>query len=238
LRRAGSNALQARDGWRVPKLYTQQQASSVMSMLDFDAFERAPLHHEPCDFIVVPGFIKPDALEAINRDYPAIAEAGNFSSEAIACEGAFQAMLDELGEPETKQRFAAKFGMDLSDCPLELTVRKYSKESDGNVHNDSKSKRLTALIYFNKEWHSPGGQLRILRKPEDINDYVVEVPPVDGTLISFRRNEKSFHGFPPYVGERRSIQFYWVKPERAVTRKRHKTGPSIWLKRLLKIRRR
>lgn len=208
-----------------------------MSMFDFDAFERAPLHRDPCDFIVVPGFVKPDALEAINRDYPAIAEPGNFSTEALACGGAFQAMLDELREPATKQRFATKFGMDLSPCPLELTVRKYSSQSDGNIHNDSKSKWLTTLIYFNKEWHAAGGRLRLLRRPEDINDYVVEVPPVDGALISFRRNEKSFHGFPAYVGERRSIQFYWVKPERAAGA-RKKSGLGIALKRLLKIRRR
>src|ERR1700743_3392743 len=112
-----------------------------MSMFDFDAFQQARLHHEPCDFILVPGFVKPDALEAINRDYPRIAEAGNFRSEALACDGAFQAMLDELHQPEIKQLFATKFGMDLSPCPMELTVRKYSSQTDGNIHNDSKSKR-------------------------------------------------------------------------------------------------
>lgn len=206
-----------------------------MSMLDFEAFERATLHRDPCDFIVVPGFIKRDALEAINRDYPDIAEPGNFSVEQVNCHGAFQQMLDELATPAVKQRFSDKFQMDLSQCPQELTVRKFSRESDGNIHNDSKSKWLTCLIYFNKQWHAPGGQLRILRTPENINDYVVEVPPVDGTLISFRRNEKSFHGFPAYAGERRSIQFYWVKPDRAAGKQR-KVGPRKWLKRLLKIR--
>lgn len=206
-----------------------------MSMFDFDAFERAPLQRDPCDFIMVPGFVKPDALEAINHDYPAIVEPGNFSLDGLEYAGAFRAMTDELARPETKQRFAAKFDMDLQACPLELTVRRYSSESDGNIHNDSKSKRLTTLIYFNKHWQSPGGQLRILRRPEDINDYAVEIPPVDGNLICFRRNEKSFHGFPPYVGERRSIQFYWVKPERTDGKGR-KSGLSIWLKRLRKVR--
>lgn len=206
-----------------------------MSMFDFDAFERAPLHRDPCDFIVVPGFIKPDALEAINRDYPAITEAGNFPPEGLVYGEAFKKMLDELNGPEVKQHFATKFDMDLSEYPMQLTVRKYSSASDGNIHNDSKSKRLTVLIYLNKEWHAPGGQLRLLRNPEDMNDYAVEVPPVDGTLLSFRRNEKSFHGFPAYVGERRSIQFYWVKPKRA-ERTEPKTGLGIWLKRLRKIR--
>ncbi|HVJ40222.1 MAG TPA: 2OG-Fe(II) oxygenase [Dongiaceae bacterium] len=206
-----------------------------MSMFDFEAFERAPLHRDPCDFILVPGFVKPDALEAINRDYPAITEPGNFPPEGLVYGAGFKAMLDELHTPEVKQRFAAKFDMDLSECPLQLTVRKYSEASDGNIHNDSKSKRLTVLIYFNKEWHAPGGQLRLVRDPNNMDDYFVEVPPVNGTLLSFRRNEHSFHGFPAYVGERRSIQFYWVKPKRA-ERESKRTGLGIWLKRLRKIR--
>jgi hypothetical protein len=208
-----------------------------MSMFDFEAFNRTPLQRDPCDFIIVPGFVKPEALEAINRDYPAITEPGNFTPEEIDCHGAFQAMLDELNEPAVKQHFAAKFDMDLSECPLQLTVRKYCSEPDGNSHNDSRSKRLTVLIYFNKEWHAPGGQLRLLRDPDNMDDYFVQVPPVNGTLLSFRRNEFSFHGFPQYVGERRSIQFYWVKPKRA-ERQGEKTGFRVWLKRLRKVRRR
>lgn len=206
-----------------------------MSMFDFEAFERTPLRREPCDFIIVPGFVKPDALERINRDYPDITEAGNFPPEELAYGPGFKAMLDELNEPQTKEHFARKFEMDLSECPLQLTVRKYSEASDGNVHNDSKSKRLTVLIYFNKEWHAPGGQLRMVRDPNNVDDYFVEVPPVNGTLLSFRRNEHSFHGFPEYVGERRSIQFYWVKPKRA-ERGEKKVGLAKWLKRLRKIR--
>jgi hypothetical protein len=66
---------------------------------------------------------------------------------------------------------------------------------------------------------------------------VVEVPPVNGAMLAFRRNEKSFHGFPEYIGERRSVQFYWVKPKRAERRK-ERSGIAIWLKRLRKIRKR
>ena len=36
-----------------------------------------------------------------------------------------------------------------------------------------------------------------------------------GTLLAFRRNEDSFHGFRPCGGERRSIQMFWVEPKRA-----------------------
>lgn len=204
-------------------------------MVDFNALDRAPLQRDPCDFVVVPEFVRPDAFAAISRDYPAIIEAGNFPPESLTFGPAFQALLDELNGPEVRERFGAKFGMDLTPYPLQLTVRKYCDASDGNIHNDSKSKHLTVLIYFNDEWDAPGGQLRILRTPKNIDDYIVEVPPVRGTLLAFRRNEKSFHGFPVYVGERRSIQFYWVTPKRAA-RTEPKSGPRIWLKRLLKVR--
>jgi|SRR6185369_12059315 len=209
--------------------------SASMSMFDFDAFERTPLQRDPCDFVIVPRFVTPAALAAINADYPQITEAGNFPPEGLSYGPAFKQMLDELNTPAVKQRFASKFGMDLDECPLQLTVRKYSEKSDGNVHNDSKSKRLTVLIYFNNEWHAPGGQLRLVRNPDDVEDYFVQIPPVEGNLICFRRNEHSFHGFPEYVGERRSIQFYWVKPKRA-ERGEKRLSLGKWLKRLRKVR--
>ncbi|MDY0885199.1 2OG-Fe(II) oxygenase [Dongia soli] len=208
-----------------------------MSMFDLKAFDRAKLQSDPCDFILVPGFVTPEAIDAINADYPAITRAGNFPPEELSPGPAFQAMLDQLNAPELKERFAEKFGMDLSDCPMQLTVRKYAEASDGNVHNDSSSKFLTVLIYLNKEWHAPGGQLRLLRDPANIEDYVVEVPPVNGAMLAFRRNERSFHGFPAYIGERRSVQFYWVKPKRA-ERGEKPFRIKRWLKRLRKIRKR
>ena len=79
------------------------------------------------------------------------------------------------------------------------------------------------------------GQLRIVRNPDDVEDYFVQIPPVEGNLICFRRNEHSFHGFPAYVGERRSIQFYWVKPKRAERGEKRLTLGKL-LKRLRKIR--
>ena len=39
-----------------------------MAMLDFAAFDAAPLKRDPYDYLVVPGFITPQGLDAINRD--------------------------------------------------------------------------------------------------------------------------------------------------------------------------
>ena len=76
-----------------------------------------------------------------------------------------------------------------------MTIRKFMSSLDGNIHDDSRSKKITVLIYFNNEWNQKGGQLRINRSIDEMDDYFVEVPPVRGNLIAFRRNERSFHGF-------------------------------------------
>jgi SM-20-related protein len=200
-----------------------------MPMLDLDAFDRTPLKHDPCDFLVVPRFVKPEALAAINRDYQAIAEPGNFEPEQFTYGPAFTELLAALRDPELKRRFGAKFGLDLSEFPLQLTVRKFSEATDGNVHNDSKSKIVTVLIYFNEVWPHAGGRLRLMRSPKSLDDYQAEVEPSGGTMLAFHRSETSYHGFYPVEAERRSLQMYWVKPKRE-----QRTGKVIGLKRLFK----
>ena len=186
-----------------------------MSILDLEALERAPLQKDPCDFVVVRNFVRPERLAGVNRDYPEIAVPGNFELEELTYGSAFAALLDELASAELRQTFAAKFRIDLSRHPMQTTVRKFSEAGDGNVHNDSKMKIITVLIYFNETWPHQGGRLRLVRSPDNIDDYAAEVAPEAGTLLAFRRNEKSYHGFLPCEAERRSLQMYWVSPKRA-----------------------
>ena len=47
--------------------------------LDLDAFRAVPLASEPFQYVVVPGFVRPEACAEINRDYPRIAESGKLS---------------------------------------------------------------------------------------------------------------------------------------------------------------
>lgn len=201
-----------------------------MSVLDFEAFDEAPLQHDPCDFVVVPGFVRSEYFDAVNQDYPEISEPGNFKPEDLTYGPVFAAMLEELNSPLLKQKYSEKFAMDIAANPLQMTVRKYSEMSDGNVHNDSKGKLLTSLIYFNPLWPHDSGRLRWLRSSWDIEDYSAEVVPEKGTLIAFRRSERSFHGFKKFEGERRSLQMYYVKAKR-----KHKDrGEALSLKRRLK----
>ena len=41
-------------------------------------------------------------------------------------------------------------------------------------------------------------------------DVAAEVPPVSGTVLIFRRSDRSFHGHKPYAGERKVVQMNWV----------------------------
>jgi SM-20-related protein len=71
---------------------------------------------------------------------------------------------------------------------------------------------------MNPVWDSAAGRLRLLRGPSDLDDYVVEVAPLAGTMLAFRRSERSFHGHRAHVGERRSLQLNWVT-DRSVLRR-------------------
>jgi SM-20-related protein len=200
---------------------------------DLAAFRSTLLSREPFEHLVVPRFIKQDALERINADYPKISERGSFPASQVAYGPAFQALLDELEGDEFRQAFEEKFGLELSGRPTTTTVRGRCGVGDGKIHTDSVGKIITALIYMNSRWESPGGRLRLLRSGNNLNDIIVEVPPVEGTLLAFKRADNSWHGHEPFVGERRVIQFNWVMSEgnRQIVMLRHHA--SAWFKRVL-----
>jgi hypothetical protein len=59
---------------------------------------------------------------------------------------------------------------------------------------------------------------------------VAEVPPVEGTLLAFRRSDKSYHGHKSFEGERRAIQLNWVTGPDVVRREMSRHRLSAWLK--------
>jgi SM-20-related protein len=200
---------------------------------DLAAFRATPLATEPFAYLVVPGFIKQDALARINADYPKIAERGSFPAGQVDFGPAFQSLLDDLESDEFRAAFEQKFGLELAGRPTTTTVRGQCGAGDGKIHTDSVSKIITVLIYMNSAWEEPGGRLRLLRSGNDLNDIIVEVPPAEGTMLAFKRADNSWHGHEPFVGERRVIQFNWVTSEgsRQIVMLRHHA--SALLKRVL-----
>lgn len=185
-----------------------------MQYLDIARLDAAPLGKDPCVHVHVPGFVRAGVLSEINRDYPDIRERGNFPPEELAYGAAFRGLLEELRSEELRSAFERKFGLDLRQNPLQITARKYVDETDSGLHNDSRTKVVTVLMYFNEHWEHAGGKLRLTRNEQDFEDYSVECEPAQGNLIAFVRSATSFHGYLPCNAERRSIQMYWVKAKR------------------------
>src|SRR5262245_33713849 len=180
-----------------------------MSQLDIAAFRSTPLVREPFPYLIVPGFIRAQAVQAIQADYPQIHEPGSFPTEGLHYGPAFASLLRALNSSELRTAIERKFDIDLTGRPTMVTVRGQCGTRDGNIHTDAVSKLITVLIYMNSSWESSGGRLRLLRSPDDIEDVLVEVPPVEGTLLAFRRTDNSWHGHKPFIGPRRVVQLNW-----------------------------
>ena len=192
---------------------SEQEAVSAIAapMIDLDALDATPLQRDPFDFLVVPDFMRPDAVTAAIADYPEIADPGNHKLEALRYGPAFAALLDELQSPAMTEHLGAKFGVDLSPYPLTITIRRFCEQTDGHIHVDHRTKVVTMLVYLNEGWDAEGGRLRFLRSADDLEDYAAEAIPLGGTMLAFRRSDTSFHGHKPYVGVRRMIQMNWVR---------------------------
>ncbi|HWT30101.1 MAG TPA: 2OG-Fe(II) oxygenase, partial [Propylenella sp.] len=63
----------------------------------------------------------------------------------------------------------------------------------------------------------------------ELDNYAEEVPPHGGTLLIFRRSERSWHGHEPFQGQRRAIQMNWVTGWSVVMREqgRHRLSTTI-----------
>ena len=203
------------------------------SSVDLAAFRATALEHDPYDYLIVPGFVRPAALAAIESDFPRVDRHGSYPADALDHGPAFAALLDEVQSPPVTAAFADKFGIDLAGSPTMVTVRGQCHAKDGRIHTDSADKIITALIYLNRDWGSATGRLRVLRSATDIDDFAAEVPPDAGTLLAFRRSDRSYHGHHQFVGQRRSIQLNWVTGPDVVEREKARHRFSARLKRWL-----
>jgi SM-20-related protein len=214
------------------------EEEGAMDRLDLAAFRATPLTREPFPYLIVPRFIKPAALTAINADYPTIDCPGSFPVSGLTFGPGFQYLLDDLRGPAFRSACEEKFGIDLSGRASMITARGRCGTRDGNIHTDAASKILTVLIYMNPTWEQSGGCLRLLRSGHDLDDVLVEIPPIEGTLLVFRRTDNSWHGHKPFLGPRRVIQFNWVTTHGVERREVLRHRVSAWMKKTLALFRR
>ena len=201
-------------------------------MLNIDRLRATPLSQEPFDFLIVPGFLREEAKAALEQDFPRITHAGSFPLSELTYGPAFNALLNELRGAEFGAAMSGKFGLELTAYPTLITVRGCCGKHDGQVHTDAAWKLVSVLLYLNEDWHNEGGRLRLLRS-KDLEDAAVEVPPAWGTLLAFRRSERSFHGHKLFEGERRVVQLNWVTDQKLIDREVLRHRRTARLKRLL-----
>ncbi len=185
-----------------------------MTMLDLEQFRNAPIAQAPYPHIVVRNFVPPSALPEVIAALPALRGRGSFPVSGLRLGPAARALISGLEGPEFRAITAEKFGLDLDDAASMTTLRGNSGEQDGRIHADSTAKRVTVLLYLNPgtgdAWADQKGCLRLLRGPASVEDYAVEVPPVDGTLLVFPNSANAWHGHKPFVGQRFVIQMNYM----------------------------
>lgn len=189
-------------------------------MIQYEAVEGAPVAREPYPHFVVPNFIGADNLKKVIRDFPELDMAGLFLPEATHYGPVFAKLLAELDSPALRAIVSEKLDIDLTGRPALITLRSCCQAQDGQIHSDSKFKLATLLLYLNEPWAPKGGRLRVLRGPNDIEDYAAEVPPEGGTLFAFKVQPNSWHGHEPFVGPRRYVMLNYCRDEEVLMRER------------------
>ncbi len=200
-----------------------------MDFCDLAALERIPLEREPYEYLIVPNFLRADRFKAAIADYPEVPGPGSHPPSELKIEGAFKGLMDELQGPAFRAGIERKFAIDLTGRPAMYTVRGFTRDKDGSIHTDSESKLITVLLYMNEAWQEDSGRLRILRSGDDLEDFAAEVPPFGGTLLAFKRSDKSWHGHKPFNGPRRAIQLNWVTTQEVADGEqfRHRVSTKI-----------
>ncbi|MFY9289019.1 MAG: 2OG-Fe(II) oxygenase [Alphaproteobacteria bacterium] len=202
--------------------------------INIEALQAAPVAQEPFPYLIVPGFVRAEALQAIEEDYPKVEVPGSLPLNTLNYGPKFKQFMEEIQGPEMTELVAKKFGMDLNNRPTTVTVRGQCRAKDGQIHTDSTTKLITVLIYMNGQWEQPGGRLRLLRSPNNLQDAFAEVPPDQGTLLVFKNQPNAWHGHEPFEGPRRAIQLNWVRDQGVVRRENIRHSISAFFKRLKK----
>ncbi|WP_031550533.1 2OG-Fe(II) oxygenase [Parvularcula oceani] len=202
-------------------------------MLNLDALRAAKTREAPFTYLAAQGALSRDEAAGVREDFPAIDKTGYLPLSRLEARGRFAELVEDLRSEALAEVLSDKLRLDLVGKPRMITVRRLSKAGDGRIHNDSASKICTMLVYLNDEWDpAEGGAIRALNGPDDMDDYAEEVAPVAGNVFAFARSETSWHGHPPFAGERYVIQTTFLTSEEELDRKEKRGGLQMRLKRL------
>jgi SM-20-related protein len=185
-----------------------------MRHLDMGALRTAAVVSSPFEHVVVPGFLRQASIDGINDTFPPITAGGSYAIDDLTSGMVIREVIDELDSRECEEIVEHKFKVSLLGHPKVYSLRAKTRAKDGKIHTDSKDKIVTVLLYLNRHWPHATGRLRLLRNGHDVDNYAVEIPPDNGTLLIFKRSNTSWHGHLPFVGPRRALQMNWLRNEK------------------------
>ena len=204
-------------------------------MLDFEALRAAPVATDPFPHVVVERFVPADVLPAVVADLPPMSKRGSFPIDGLRLGPKAAEAMAEMEGPRLRAAIAEKFGLDLTGAATMVTLRGQTTERDGHIHTDSKAKRVTVLLYLNpatEAFARHEGCLRLLRGPDNLEDFAVEVPPVNGTLLVFPNGPGTWHGHHTFVGQRYTVQLNYMTGDAAARSELRRHKFSAFVKRV------
>ena len=183
-------------------------------MLNFELIKQAEINSEYYPFFTIQDvFLNREDHKKITSDFPDITKGGSFPSNSVSYGESIQSLIDCLEGDQMRSILENKFQVDLKDKPVVSTFRGYSRNKDGKIHSDSKSKIITVLLYLNEKWDKDNGLLRMLKDKNNIDNYITEIPASMGSMVAFKVTNNCWHGFIPYEGKRCSIQLNYLYKE-------------------------
>jgi hypothetical protein len=206
-----------------------------MIELDYARLTATPVATDPFPHVLLPGFVSPSSLDAVLADLPPLGKRGSFPIDAIKLGPNAAALMEAMEGPVLRAAIERLFGLDLRGSPTMVTLRGWTSDRDGRIHCDSLAKRVTVLLYLNREtdaWNRQEGCLRLLRGPKDLEDFAVEVPPVNGTLLVFPNGPTTWHGHRQFVGQRYSVQLNYMTTDDKARSELRRHRISAFVKRL------
>lgn len=206
-----------------------------MIELDYAKLAATPVATEPFPHVVVPDFVSSASLDAVLADLPPLGRRGSFPIDAVNLGRNAAALMQAMEGPRLRKAIETLFQLDLHDAPTMVTLRGWTSERDGRIHCDSLAKRVTVLLYLNRQteaWSRQEGCLRLLRGPNELDDFAIEVPPVNGTLLVFPNGPTTWHGHRRFVGQRYSVQLNYMTTDDKARSELRRHRFSAFVKRL------
>jgi hypothetical protein len=206
-------------------------APPPLRALRLDRIDAAAVSETPFRHLVGDDLIDPALQQALERDFPDPRKSGFFPVQDLTFGPSFQALIDDLHGAAFIERIGGRLGLDLTIHPQLIVARRWSARGDGRAHTDGADKVATALIYFNRRWETEAGALRYLEGPDLAGPGTAPIPARFGVFTAFVRSETSWHGHPPFKGERRVVQVFWLTDAEALARKTKRHARTAFWKR-------